>query len=96
MSKDALQKLQVKLKDQATRAKTRLDDHQKRVQEQREKIELYSKLLQEGVVSRRDLENARNDLDDLEARTPDLEEQALQATSDLSAIKKFLPAEKPQ
>lgn len=91
-----MQKLHVKLKDQATKAKTRLEDHQKRVQEQREKIELYGKLLQEGVVSRRDLENARNELDDLEARTPDLEEQVLQVTTDLSTIKKFLPAQKPQ
>lgn len=96
MSKNELQKLQVKLKEQSTKAKTRLDDHQKRVQEQREKIELYGKLLQEGVVSRRDLENARNELDDLEARTPDLEEQVLRVTTDLSTIKKFLPTQKPQ
>lgn len=96
MSKEELTKLHTKLKEQLAKAKTRFDDHEKRVQQQREKIVLYEKLLQEGVVSRRDLENARNELDDLEARTGSLEDQVLQLTNELTAVKKLAPAQKPQ
>jgi hypothetical protein len=96
LSKDELAKLHLKLKEQVTKTKTRFDDHEKRVKQQREKIVLYENLLQEGVVSRRDLENARNELDDLESRTVTLEEQVLQLTHDLTVVRKFLPAQKPQ
>lgn len=96
LKKDELVQLSVKLKEQCTKAKQRFDDHEKRVKAQQDKIVLYEKLLSEGVVSRRDLENAKNELDDLESRTSDLEEQVLQLTGDLAVMRKYLPAQKPQ
>ena len=90
MSKADLERLKVRLETQVAKLNKEKTDHDTGLKEKKERRDQFESLYKEGVVSRRELESARRELDDEQQIGSDFGDRFKDASIDLQRVKKQL------
>jgi hypothetical protein len=91
-----LQNMKKRLEQSLETLSKRAEERDINLKEARERVEQFDQLFVEGVVSKRDVRNAKKDLAEIEGKDADIDQRLSDVKSDLARVEKRLKALSPK